>query len=171
MCPVSAVTGGSVLRERRLLALCPWGARPHGVSVSDRVPSGYSWPARWLRQAGGWRWHGEGRGERGETGRSRRAGLWQELSALSRRTRGRKSREVGRRPVRGQTRTERWEHVHAWLSVCPACLSHVLVCPLCKRGSQIVPKKGGLVPRTGRIGPMGVGIRPRNGTGRRIRHC
>lgn len=59
-----------------------------GLSVSDHIPSGYSWPARWLRWAGGRRWHGEGRGERGETGRDCRAGVWQELGALHRRVRG-----------------------------------------------------------------------------------
>ena len=37
-----------------------------GVLVSDRVLSGYSRPARWLRRAGGQRWDGEGHGERGD---------------------------------------------------------------------------------------------------------
>ena len=57
------------------------------------------------------------------------------------------------------------------LSLPSLSLSQALVCPLCKRGSQIIPKKEGLVPRTGRIGPVGMGIRPRNGTGQRMQYC
>lgn len=55
--------------------------------------------------------------ERRETGRDCRAGVWQELGALSRRAMGEQVPGGGRRLVWGQMRTECQERVHAWLSV------------------------------------------------------
>lgn len=141
-----------------------------GLSVSDRIPSGYSWPARWLRWAGGRRWHGEGRGERGETGRDCRAGVWQELGALHRRVRGQQVPGAGQEVGTGID-ADRVSGACPCvaLCLCRACLSQALVCPLCKRGSQIVPKKEGLLPRAGGLGQWawesGPGTRRGGGSG------
>ena len=116
-CPVSAVTGSSVLWRRHLLALRPWGARPHGALGLRSHPI-------WLFLAGsvaemGWRaevawgrpWR-EGRDREGLSSWSL-AGAWR-TSQAGEGTAGPRSGAGGwYRDRCGQCQ----ERVHAWLSV------------------------------------------------------
>lgn len=88
---------------------------------------------------------GKAMGERGETGRDCRAGVWQGL-VREQAGEGQQVPGAGQEVGTGQTQTECQECVHAFLCLCLS-LSQALVCSLCKRGSQIAPKKEGLVPR------------------------